>query len=111
MLAGSNAVPLHAINRITRASAAAWKSYVFQYRPPAPTQVVEPGLAYLITHMLSDNAARTPAFGANSPLLLRNGHTAAVKTGTTDNNRDNWTVGYATGCGRRLGRRLRVASR
>ncbi|RMF52331.1 MAG: hypothetical protein D6749_05195 [Chloroflexota bacterium] len=90
---GGNAVPLHAINRITRKRGGV-EEVVFQYQPPAPTQVVEPGLAYLITHMLSDNAARTPAFGANSPLLLRNGHTAAVKTGTTDNNRDNWTVGY-----------------
>jgi membrane peptidoglycan carboxypeptidase len=90
---GGNAVPLHAISRITRKRGGV-EEVVFQYQPPTPTQVVEPGLAYLITHMLSDNAARTPAFGANSPLLLRNGHTAAVKTGTTDNNRDNWTVGY-----------------
>ncbi|MDW8298473.1 MAG: transglycosylase domain-containing protein [Anaerolineae bacterium] len=90
---GGNAVPLHAISRITRKRGGV-EEVVFQYQPPAPTQVVEPGLAYLITHILSDNAARTPAFGANSPLLLRNGHTAAVKTGTTDNNRDNWTVGY-----------------
>jgi membrane peptidoglycan carboxypeptidase len=90
---GGNAVPLHAIQRITRKRGGV-EEVVFQYQPPTPTQVVEPGLAYLITHMLSDNAARTPAFGANSPLLLRNGHTAAVKTGTTDNNRDNWTVGY-----------------
>ncbi|MFQ3536013.1 MAG: transglycosylase domain-containing protein [Aggregatilineales bacterium] len=88
-----SAVPLHAISRITRKRGGV-EEVVFQYTPPTPTQVVEPGLAYLITHILSDNAARTPAFGANSPLLLRNGHTAAVKTGTTDNNRDNWTVGY-----------------
>ncbi len=88
-----NAVPLHAIERITRKRGGV-EQVVFQYQPPTPTQVVEPGLAYLITHMLADNAARTPAFGANSPLLLRNGHMAAVKTGTTDNNRDNWTVGY-----------------
>jgi membrane peptidoglycan carboxypeptidase len=88
-----NAVPLHAIQRITRKRGGV-EEVVFQYQPPTPTQVVEPGLAYLITHMLADNAARTPAFGANSPLLLRNGHMAAVKTGTTDNNRDNWTVGY-----------------
>jgi membrane peptidoglycan carboxypeptidase len=88
-----NAVPLHAIQRITRKRGGV-EEVVFEYQPPTPTQVVEPGLAYLITHMLADNAARTPAFGANSPLLLRNGHMAAVKTGTTDNNRDNWTVGY-----------------
>jgi hypothetical protein len=48
----------------------------------------------LITSILSDNAARTPAMGANSSLVLRNGHLAAVKTGTTNDNRDNWTIGY-----------------
>jgi penicillin-binding protein 1C len=60
---------------------------------PAP-QVIEPGIAYLITSILSDNAARTPAFGANSPLRLRDGRPAAVKTGTTNDSKDNWTIGY-----------------
>ena len=45
-----------------------------------------------MTDMLSDNAARTPAFGENSPLELS--IPAAVKTGTTTDYRDNWTVGY-----------------
>lgn len=48
--------------------------------------------AYLITSILSDNEARTLAFGANSPLKLS--RPAAVKTGTTDDFRDNWTIGY-----------------
>lgn len=48
--------------------------------------------AYLITSILSDNQARTLAFGANSPLKIS--HPAAVKTGTTDDYRDNWTIGY-----------------
>ena len=43
--------------------------------------------------ILSDNAARTPAMGANSPLNTGSLHTS-VKTGTTDNFKDNWTVGY-----------------
>lgn len=55
--------------------------------------VINPGVAYLITNILSDNNARTPAFGANS-LLNIPGHTVAVKTGTTDNKKDNWTFGY-----------------
>jgi len=63
-----------------------------EYTPPAGDQVISPQHAYLITSMLSDNVARTPAFGPNSPLLLS--RPAAAKTGTTDQFRDNWTVGY-----------------
>lgn len=48
--------------------------------------------AYLITDILSDNDARTPAFGTNNPLKIS--RRAAVKTGTTDDFRDNWTIGY-----------------
>lgn len=49
--------------------------------------------SYLISHILSDNNARLLAFGAQSPLLIPS-RTAAVKTGTTDDKHDNWTVGY-----------------
>lgn len=56
-------------------------------------QVLSSGVAYLLASILSDNAARTPAFGPNSLLIIPN-HTVAVKTGTTDNKRDNWTFGY-----------------
>jgi peptidoglycan glycosyltransferase len=55
-------------------------------------QVLDPRHAYMITDMLSDNRARTPAFGPNSPLKLP--FAAAAKTGTTDDNRDSWTLGY-----------------
>ncbi|MBI2018901.1 transglycosylase domain-containing protein [Candidatus Daviesbacteria bacterium] len=58
-----------------------------------PKQVLQPEVAYLITSILSDNTARTPAFGPNSLLLIR-GNEVAVKTGTSDNKRDNWTFGY-----------------
>ncbi len=57
------------------------------------TQVVDPRIAFLMGDILSDNAARTPAMGANSPLNTGSLHTS-VKTGTTDNFKDNWTVGY-----------------
>lgn len=65
---------------------------VFEYRPEGGQQVVRPEHAYLITSILSDNRARTPAFGANSPLNLP--FPAAAKTGTTNDFRDNWTIGY-----------------
>ncbi len=48
--------------------------------------------AYLITSILSDNAARSEIFGLNS-LLNIPGRSVAVKTGTTNDKKDNWTVG------------------
>jgi membrane peptidoglycan carboxypeptidase len=62
-------------------------------RRSTPLAVLDPRVAYIITDILSDNAARSPAFGSNSPLLL-NSIPASVKTGTTDDVKDNWTVGY-----------------
>ena len=47
--------------------------------------------SYLISSILSDNNARAPIFGSS---LTVPGHTAAVKTGTTDSSRDAWTIGY-----------------
>jgi 1A family penicillin-binding protein len=58
-----------------------------------PQAVLSPNVAYQISHMLSDNNARTPAFGAFSLLNVPK-HQVAVKTGTTNDRRDNWTVGY-----------------
>jgi len=49
--------------------------------------------AYQLTSMLSDNQARSRAFGLNSVLHIP-GHEVAVKTGTTNSLRDNWTIGY-----------------
>lgn len=64
------------------------------YEAPAPRreQAVSPQTAYLIGDILSDNDARAPTFGLHSPLRLD--RPAAVKTGTTSDFRDNWTVGY-----------------
>lgn len=47
--------------------------------------------SYLISDILSDANARAPIFGSS---LTVPGKTAAVKTGTTDNSRDAWTIGY-----------------
>ncbi len=65
---------------------------VYDYEFPPGTQVMRPEHAFLITSILSDNAARTPAFGPNSALNLP--FPAAAKTGTTNDYRDNWTLGY-----------------
>ncbi len=57
------------------------------------TQVISEGVAFILSDILSDNSARSSAFGSNSILSIP-GKRVAVKTGTTDNKRDNWTVGY-----------------
>ena len=49
--------------------------------------------AYLISDILADNGARWDAFGEWSPLRIAN-YQVAVKTGTTDDKKDNWTLGY-----------------
>lgn len=56
-------------------------------------QVIDPAYAYIISDILSDNRARASAFGYNSQLEIP-GYKVAVKTGTTDEKRDNWTIGY-----------------
>ena len=55
-------------------------------------QVVDPRVAWLISDILSDDRARMTGFGINS--VLKIDRTAAVKTGTTTNFHDNWTIGY-----------------
>ena len=49
--------------------------------------------AYLISHILLDNNARINAFGPSSKLVIPN-QVVSVKTGTTNDLRDNWTIGY-----------------
>lgn len=58
----------------------------------AAERALDEGVAYIVTDMLADNAARTPAFGGSSALQI--GVPAAAKTGTTNDYRDNWTLGY-----------------
>lgn len=62
---------------------------------PSPEQVIPQNIALTISDVLSDNEARTPAFGANSALYIP-GHHVAAKTGTTNDYRDAWIVGYST---------------
>lgn len=59
-----------------------------------PREAISAGGAFLISDILSDDSAREPIFGSS---LSVPGHTVAVKTGTTDDNRDAWTIGYTPG--------------
>lgn len=56
-------------------------------------EVLLKNTALTISDILSDNTARTPTFGASSVLLIPN-RDVAVKTGTTNSNKDAWTIGY-----------------
>ena len=70
---------------------------LYQYEPDSVVreQVVDPRVAFLISDILADDVARQAAMGRNNPLDLP--FPAAVKTGTTNDFRDNWTVGYTPG--------------
>jgi 1A family penicillin-binding protein len=65
-----------------------------EYRSPELRQILDPQVSYVITHMLSDNVARTPAFGSRSMLYLGPERPVAAKTGTTTDFRDSWTMGF-----------------
>lgn len=58
------------------------------------TQVLSAQTAFLITNILSDNNARQREFGSNSALYFGDAPFAAAKTGTTDDFKDNLTIGY-----------------
>lgn len=68
-----------------------------EYKPPESPifgkKVLPESAAFIISHILSDNNARSLAFGPASSLVIR-GQTVSVKTGTTNDFRDNWTIGY-----------------
>lgn len=68
---------------------------LYRYKNVKETPVFgdkSPEIAYLISDILSDPKARMLGFGEKNPLVLS--HNAAVKTGTTTDWHDNWTVGY-----------------
>lgn len=68
---------------------------IYEYKQPTTEQVIDPALAYLMDDILSDNNARAAAFGSNSVLKKDfEDRPIAAKTGTTNNFRDNWTVGF-----------------
>lgn len=57
-------------------------------------RVLEMEVPFLISHILLDNNARTSAFGPSSFLNVSGHSEVSVKTGTTNDRRDNWTIGY-----------------
>ncbi len=57
-------------------------------------KVLDPRVAYLLINVLKDNFARSPAFGSNSKLVIKNHPEVAVKTGTSNDLKDNLTIGF-----------------
>ncbi|OGH44334.1 MAG: hypothetical protein A3I49_01780 [Candidatus Levybacteria bacterium RIFCSPLOWO2_02_FULL_37_11] len=66
---------------------------LFKQKSVKGPKVLSEEAAFIISHILLDNNARSDAFGSSSFLNIP-GKTVSVKTGTTDSKRDNWTVGY-----------------
>lgn len=57
-------------------------------------KVLDPRVAFLLINVLKDNVARAPSFGLNSQLVVKNHPEVAVKTGTSNNLKDNLTLGF-----------------
>lgn len=67
---------------------------LYEYEPQE-REILSPELAYLMNDLLADRSARCEAFACPNPILeLPNNRPTAVKTGTTNDFRDAWTIGY-----------------
>jgi len=62
-------------------------------QPSDPRVTLPEEVTFIISDILADNGARSAAFGSNSQLVIP-GHTVSVKTGTTNDLKDNWTIGF-----------------
>jgi 1A family penicillin-binding protein len=69
------------------------KGVILEKFEAKPYEVLDPNVPRELSDALSDNVARTPTFGSNSSLVIP-GRQVAVKTGTTNDNKDAWTIGY-----------------
>jgi membrane peptidoglycan carboxypeptidase len=64
-----------------------------EYKEKTGKRVLDPQIAYLMSNVLSDDSARAEVFGAGGPLTVK-GRPVAAKTGTTNDYKDAWTMGY-----------------
>jgi penicillin-binding protein 1C len=69
-----------------------FEKQVFSKSTSDPKRVMGENASFLISDILNDESARAPTFGTS---LNTNGYDVAVKTGTTDEARDAWTIGYS----------------
>ncbi len=83
-----NKVPLSGVFKLEDS-----RDQVMANLSPEKTRVMDPGISYIVSDILSDNVARQLTFGPGSQLEIP-GYKVAVKTGTTDSKKDNWAFGY-----------------
>jgi len=69
-------------------------SILYEKKETEGPRVLSMEAAYLVSHILLDNNARSAAFGPSSYLNVKGHPEVSVKTGTTNDRRDNWTIGY-----------------
>lgn len=86
-------IDLHPILKIVDRKGKVIESYTPPKSPIFGEKVIPSSVAFIISDILADNKARYLAFGAHSELRIPNQH-VSVKTGTTNDYRDNWTIGY-----------------
>ena len=86
-------INLHPILKVTDSKGKVLQQYKPVESPLLGKKVLPDGVAYIISNILGDNGARSAEFGSNSPLYIK-GFNVSVKTGTTNDYRDNWTIGY-----------------
>lgn len=86
-------IDLHPILKIVDKTGKVLEEYKAPISPIFGKKVLPDGVAFIISDILADNGARVVAFGQNSELRIP-GQTVSVKTGTTNDYKDNWTIGY-----------------
>lgn len=90
---GGYRINLHPILKIVDKKGKVLEEYSPPKSPIFGKRVLDSGVAFIISDILSDNGARAQAFGTNSQLRIDE-KVVSVKTGTTNDYRDNWTIGY-----------------
>jgi len=86
-------IDLHPILKVTDKTGKVLEKYTPPLSPIFGKKVLPDGVSFIISDILADNGARLMEFGDNSELKIP-GQTVSVKTGTTNDYRDNWTIGY-----------------
>lgn len=90
---GGYKIPVQPILKVTDSKGKVIDEYKAPKSPILGEKVLPDGVAFIISNILSDNGARSAAFGSNSVLQIGK-YPVSVKTGTTNDYRDNWTIGY-----------------
>ena len=86
-------IDLHPILKVTDKTGKVLEEYKPPKSPIFGKKVIPSEVAFIISDILADNKARLTAFGSRSELVVDK-QRVSVKTGTTNDYKDNWTIGY-----------------